>query len=297
MQMQKMNVIWIASFPKSGNTWLNSIIRQASLQKGFISGEMDIHVLLREQKTPKIFHLVKPSYLTHPCSVLKTHFLYKSGDELHTFRGIQLVSTGFIHIFRNPLDVLLSYINFTRLQYRNLVRRKPSDEKIANYRKSLFIDTLGFDQAYDVDEWEKMNLGTIPQKNLDYALDSFSDRGLSIKAFDSSSGSWIDHTNSWKKANAEINGFSIRYEDCLDNTNEFFRLQEFFEFSETDISEALNLVNCRAREESASGSIFYNKMQAYYFFNYFSNAAITRFFNKHENLLKNLGYESLLAKV
>ncbi|MDE5084509.1 MAG: sulfotransferase domain-containing protein [Trichodesmium sp. St18_bin1] len=295
--MEKINVIWIASYPKSGNTWMNSIIRQASIDRGFVQGEMDVHVILRESKTPNVFHLVKPSYAKHPCSVLKTHSLYKQGDNLHKFTGFQLINTGFIHIFRNPLDVLLSYINYTRLQYRNLVRRSSSDQRVTNYRKLLFIDTLGFDKAYDVNEWEKMSLETIPQKNLDYSLDSFSNNGLSIPAFKSSSGTWIEHITSWKKAKADISGFSVRYEDCLNNPNEFFHLLEFFDFSQTNISDALNRVNIRAREESSSNSIFYNKMQAYYFFDYFSRSAITRFFNKHENTLKNFDYECLLEKI
>jgi hypothetical protein len=298
--MEKRNVIWIASYPKSGSTWVNSIVKHASLQKERDPGEMDLHTLSKKGNTPNIFHLVREKYTTYPCSVLKTHYIYQPNAKSHYLKGIQLVNTGFIHIFRNPLDVLLSYINYTRLQYRNVVRRNPSKQKVENYRHSIFIETLGFDRPYEVDEWEKMSLATIPKKNLDYALDNFSDRGLSIPALDSSSGSWIEHFNSWEKAKTDIHGISLRYEDCLENVNEFFQLLDFFKFTQKDISTACKLADSKAkkaREESSSGSIFYNKMKAYYFFEYFSHSAIIRFFSKNERILKNSGYGFLLEKI
>lgn len=298
--MEKRNVIWIASYPKSGSTWIQSIIKHASLQKERDPGELDLHTLSKKRKPPNIFPFVQERYTKYPCSVLKTHYLYQPNAKLNHFKGIQLLNTGFIHIFRNPLDVLLSYINYTRLQYRNVVRQNPSKQKVDNYRHSIFIETLGFDRPYEVDEWEKMSLATIPQKNLDYALDHFSDRGLSITDLDSSSGSWIQHFNSWEKGKTDIHGISLRYEDCLKNSNEFFELLDFLKFTQKDISKACKAAYSKAkqaRETSSSGSIFYNKMKAYYFFEYFSRPALIRFFSKNERILKNSGYGFLLEKI
>jgi hypothetical protein len=295
--MQKMNVIWLASFPKSGNTWMNSLIRQTSLNKGVIQELIQGHASLRKGQKPKIFHLVKPNCAAQPCSVLKTHYLYEEVlADNSCLSDMELSTAGYVHIYRNPLEVLLSYLNYTRLAYQNLVRQKPPESRIFNFKKVLFIDTLGFSEPYGVNEWEKMNLDKIPQKNLDYALDCFSDANLSIPGLHKMSGSWIEHISSWKKAKEEVNGLSLRYEDCLENPNEFFRLREFFDFSEKEISEALSIVNSEARERLSDGHLFYNKMQAYYFPNYFSPSAIARFFKKHENTLKNFGYGFLLSK-
>ena len=292
-----MNVIWLASFPKSGNTWIKSLIRQTSLNKGVIQGLIQGDRSLRKGQKPNIFHLVKPNCATQPCSVLKTHYLYENVlADKNCRSALELSTVGYVHIYRNPLDVLLSYLNYTRLDYKIFVQRKPSESRIFNFKKVLFIDTLGFSEPYGVNEWEKMNIDRIPQKNLDYALDCFSDANLSIPGLNKMSGSWIEHITSWKKAKEEVNGLSLCYEDCLGNPNEFFRLREFFDFSEREILEALSIVNSEARERLSDGHLFYNKMQAYYFPNYFSPSAIARFFTKHENTLKNFGYEFLMSK-
>ncbi len=270
---------------------LNRIIQEAYKKKVFFPEKQ---VSAYSLKHPPIFYLIKPNFTNSKyfCSVLKTHSKY--GDNLHNFQGFRLINLGFIHILRNPLDVLLSYINYTRENYRTILNRNPSTKYVVNYQKTLFIDTLGFDRVYDIDEWEKFSLDTIPQKNLDFALDVFSDNNCGIPAFIKMSGNWIEHTASWKKAKSDISGCSIHYEDCLNDPSSFFYLQNFFDFSETDILESVERVNSRARNLCYSRPTFFNKMSAYYFWDYFSHSAIARFFNKHENILKCFGYGHIL---
>ena len=94
-----------------------------------------------------------------------------------------------------------------------------------------------------------------------------------------------------------MKGFSIRYEDCLVDREQFVTGAEFFKFGREDVLNALEAFNKKVREFSSSGSIFYNKMEAYYFFKYFSRGAIQRFMDKNEGILRDNGYSSLLEMI
>ena len=200
-----------------------------------------------------------------------------------------------MHIYRNLLDVLLSYFNFTKIAYKDHANS-------ATYKKNLFEDILGLKQHHEYEEWLGMNLDAIPQNNLDHALDYFSDNGLNLqRKVARMSGSWIDHTQSWFAAAYDMPGHSIRYEDCLEDPEQFVKLCDLFRFDRKDVLSALDHVNSKARSMSTSGkqdkTVFYNKMRAYYFTDYFSKDAISRFLNKHEVLLKDCGYVSIFNLV
>ena len=292
---QKINVIWVASYPRSGNTWVNTVLKRAGKNYGFPQDNNDVYKILAEKGKPEVCSAVREKYADNPCSVLKTHSPYNPESELHKFGGISIKNTGFIHVYRNPLDVLLSYINFSRGQYQNY--RNTKRYKRGKYKKALFIDILDFQHTYEIDEWQSMSLDLIPQRNLDHALDYFSDHGLDIKTLSDMAGSWITHIESWKKAHLNMKGFSIRYEDCLVDREQFVTGAEFFKFGREDVLNALEAFNKKVREFSSSGSIFYNKMEAYYFFKYFSRGAIQRFMDKNEGILRDNGYSSLLEMI
>lgn len=289
--MKKLNVIWITSYPKSGNTWLHNVIKRAGKDYGFPQGDMDVYRI----STPGICDAVRQEYTYNPCTVLKTHSVYKFNKEMHHFDGITFNNVGFIHISRNPLDVLLSYINFTRMQYKNQINAR--DEVLGKYVQDVFIDLLGFDKIFGMDEWQGMTLDLIPRKNLDHALDFFSEHGLNLINMSNTAGSWITHIESWRKAHQDMKGLSIRYEDCLVDPDQFAKATQFFIFNREDVLKSLDDFNTTAQKLASTGSIFYNKMEAYYFKSYFSKDAISRFMKKHENTLKNHGYASLLNMI
>lgn len=292
--MEKRNAIWISSYPKSGNTWIHSVLRLAGKNYGFPQIDMDVYNILKKGEQPIICPAVNDRFTNNPCVVLKTHSAYKKEGQLHCFPGMELSNVAYLHIYRNPLDVLLSYINFTRIQYK-------AHANNAHYKKALFEDMLGLQQHHEYEEWLGMNLEAIPQKNLDYALDCFSDNGLSLNTWSGMAGSWIDNTQSWVQAAGDIPGHTIRYEDCLEDQEQFVKLCDLFVFSRKDVLAALDFVNSRARSMSASGNqdqaVFFNKMSAYYFKDYFSNKAITRFLKKNEAILQSFGYSSIFELV
>lgn len=288
------NVIWITSYPKSGNTWIHSVLRLAGKNYGFPQVDMGAYNILQKGEQPTICPAVKDQFASRPCVVLKTHSAYKKDEQLHSFSEVDLHNAAYVHIYRNPLDVLLSYLNFTKLQYKNHANS-------AAYKKNLFEDMLGLQRHHEYEEWLGMDLDVIPKNNLDHALDYFSDNELTLQKLAGMSGSWIEHTRSWFEAAHDMPGHSIRYEDCLENPEEFVKLCDLFGFDREDVLFALDYVNSRARSMSASENrdhaVFYNKMRAYYFTDYFSKDAISRFLNKNETLLKDCGYASIFDLV
>ncbi len=152
---KRVNVIWITSYPKSGSTWVNTVLKRAGRDIGYPQGNNDVYKLSDNNDKPEICAAVKARYSDYPCTVLKTHSAYKKNTELHKFRGLKLINCGFIHVYRNPLDVLLSYINFSRKQYQNFENMNRG--KREKYKKLLFIDMLGFRQPFDIDTWLNMH--------------------------------------------------------------------------------------------------------------------------------------------
>lgn len=289
--MTKRNVIWVASYPKSGNTWVSSMLRTAGAKYGFPQVSMDVYEMVKRGDAPAECRAVKERFQSNPCSVLKTHSVYKPEGQPHKFDGIDLETVGFVHIYRNPLDVLLSYISYTRIEY------KANADK-PHYRKLLFVDTLGFDEPIDYPQWVTMGLDQIPQKNLDHALNKFSEDSLSIRTIAPMAGSWIENTQSWINALEHLPGYSIRYEECLRDPEQMTQLADLFVFGRDVAADALELENNRARQMSESTdpyqSIFFNKLSSYYFSQYFSEEAIRKFCTENEETLRKFGYQSIL---
>lgn len=285
-------VIWISSYPKSGNNWLHSVIRTAGKAYGFPPGELDIYVLLKEKRPLLACNCVAPMVADNPCGVFKTHACFDQSRTPHAKLGLAMA--GFIHVYRNPLDVLLSYLNYTRLEYA----RKPSNR---GYRKRLFMGLLGMPAPVPYAAWKSIQLEDIPRKNLDHALGVFGEADTRLEMFNGMSGSWIENTASWIGACGPHRGIVLRYEDLLDDNREFLKVVPYFTFGADDVTAALQRVNdwvkeVKAGPASTDRAIFHNKMRSYYFPEFFSRGAIDRFFSRHETVLKQRGYGHLLAR-
>lgn len=296
--MKTIDVFWIASYPKSGNTWINLVIRTAGAKFGFPNSDMGISNIMRNGIVPETSLVVSAGITLDKCAVLKTHSAYPGIDKpMHLNSGYNFVNKGYIHIYRNPLDMLLSYINYTRLEY-NAYREDTLNSQ--SYRNNLFKSLLNFNRDYSYEEWSEMTLNDIPHNNLDHALDFFSDNNLCIPSLWPMSNTWLNHTLSWIDANKDIPGVSIRYEDCLRDDEIIVNLSNFFIMRKNEFQDALNHVNSNSKKISIShdsslhDKVFFNKMKSYYFKEYFSKSALTRFFKRHESILIKLKYGYLL---
>lgn len=122
-------IAWIASYPKSGNTWLR--FQLASLVSGPItqSAELaktipDIHEGIRAD------HLIRNSAL-----MIKTHWAYR--DDL----PLREDSIGAVYIVRHPLDVLASNLNYHLLRLGKAVTEM-DEERVQAERRSYIADYL-----------------------------------------------------------------------------------------------------------------------------------------------------------
>jgi len=278
------SVIWIASYPKSGNTWVQNVIRVAGSDYGFPSKDLDVYKLKSMNQVPSTVGGVRKVVTETPVTVLKTHASYRKNGLVHPELGLKTV--GFVYVVRNPLDVLLSYINFTRLQYE----KSKNDRE---YQTNLFIRLLGFERIYSYDEWLEMRLEDIPRQNLDHALAVYAENNMGIPSISGmTGGGWLDHYQSWWRVRNDIPAVILKYEDLLASPDEFLRIRKLFRFSHDEIVNAVNVVNEKQRGLQYK-NIFYNKMSAYYFKNFFSKKAVSDFLSRFELDLKKLGYQDL----
>jgi len=105
-----MDIIWLASYPKSGNTWLASLIYNYVYGPLQSSGDvkkqiLDIHDLAAQGL---VLNENAPRGL-----ICKTHFLF-SAQHPHAH-----CTNAFIHLMRHPKDVLLSTLNFAKIEKIN----------------------------------------------------------------------------------------------------------------------------------------------------------------------------------
>lgn len=276
--------VWIASYPKSGNTWVQSVIRHAGRAYGFPDGDLDVYKLIADKRAPQIVRGVRPRVTKDPVTVLKTHAAYPSDGRLHP--ALRLSTAGFVYVMRNPLDMLLSYINFTRQQFE---KRKDS----AEYQQRLFIELLGFERAYSFDEWQQITLEDIPRDNLDHALKRFTEQKTMVPGMSGvAGGSWLSHCKSWHEARAQMPSVFLRYEDLLEDAGGFLALQKIFKFSDDEILSAVAAVNEKQRGMQYK-VVFFNKMASYYFTQFFSPSCIKDFLDAMEPELRELGYDNL----
>ena len=218
-------IIWLASYPKSGNTWLRTIISQLLYKNlnyeevleesrkirlypskiDFLDLDEDFKLPVYPDEKKKL--ILDKTIINWEASqsklnldkklrILKTHNMLcklKIKNDFYTFTNLEN-TLGVIHIVRDPRNIFTSLVNHFSFE---------SDEKALEF---IFNDN----QTVGIEE------NTIPQL-------------LS---------SWNNHYNSWKRF--PKNNILIKYENLiLDPKKEILKLtqylRQFFELSYSDI--------------------------------------------------------------
>ncbi len=99
-----MPVIWLASFPKSGNTWMRFLL--ARLLFGPVASSAELESLVPDIHAPMAGIPAAPCRLHHGHLLLKTHWAFNVAES----RGRQ--PAGAIYLVRDPRDVLVSLIRY-----------------------------------------------------------------------------------------------------------------------------------------------------------------------------------------
>ena len=191
-------IVWLASYPKSGNTWMWLFIKSyfnPPKKKFSLNYHKDDPIMLEPFPDERMFDKLKINYenffdlsknwvnlqslinLNNKTNYLKTHNAMCTINN-HKFTNIQN-TLGAIYIVRDPRDVLISY---------------------SSYMEKSMDETLKFmlnKETYEVGEFKKK----IYNKTL--------------------LGSWSDHYNSWKNYKSrEI--IIIKYEDMVNSPSSTF---------------------------------------------------------------------------
>ena len=186
-------IIWIASYPKSGNTYLRSFISTYYFSK---KGKFDFELLLNILQFPSLKFVKNKSHSEIEASQNwvfnqqqffsgeKIHFL-KTHNSLNEFNGNNFtsksLSMGAIYIVRDPRNLITSMTNHYSLSYEDAYL------KLTNEKQTL--------------------------------LEKSSDNDFSNFTF---LGSWPSHYKSWKNSK-DFKTLFIKYEDLEDNKYDTFK--------------------------------------------------------------------------
>jgi hypothetical protein len=250
-------IIWLASYPKSGNTWIRSFLytllysnnKEPDLDK---IGVIDQYPLKRNfTKLTRNFNNFKEisnNWITSQeilnsdkkIKFLKTHHIFCEyfGNKFTNLNN----TLGVIHIVRDPRNVITSIKN--------------------HYSKDTY------EKAYD---FITDNLHCIDTENISHSNINKKD------ILDTLISSWANHYNSWKKF--PKNYLLVKYEDLIQNPYDSFKkitnyLKKLINinFSEKEINKAiesnsfLNLKKIEERDGFKEKSINLNKNELNNFF-------------------------------
>ena len=216
-------IIWLASYPKSGNTWIriflstllyssdkpivninNNHIKQFPTRSDF--DNLTDNVMDMDEFAKNCILAQQRINLDNKIKILKTHNAYWQNYEKNYFFTDKENTLGVIYIVRDPRNVITSVMDY--------------------FNKKSYRETLEF----LIDNYKVIG-GTKFESGIPTILFS-----------------WANHYNSWKQF--KKNYLLIKYEDLLDKPQEeFLKISNYlntignFKFNEKDILEIAE--NCK----------------------------------------------------
>lgn len=281
LEDKKGKIVWMASYPKSGNTWFRALL------SALFHGDLNINRMntdgifssrylfnkiadfdgrlfdeeeIREQQATIFSHHIQFSQRLEFTKVHDAYVLDRNNQAIFP----KEISHKVIYLVRNPLDVVASFANHMN----------------TDIDKS--IKTMNYEKAY-----------LASQKN-----------GLNINnQFPQLMYSWSGHVNSWikqKKIPVEI----VRYEDMKNAPHKTFTraIKSLgIKAKRKDISNAIEVSQFDKmqkmekkegfREKNAASKSFFRKGKSGGWINELSNEQAYQIVKKHKRTMAKLGYE------
>ena len=224
-------IIWLASYPKSGNTWIRlfldsllassgefninkNIIEQFPLRSNFKN--ISDNVNNQDEFAKYCLKAQQKINLDKKIKIFKTHNAYWNWNNGEFYFTDEIQTLGVIHIVRDPRNVVTSILNYFHKQ---------------NYSEA--IEFMKVNRVLGGDE-EEHGLPTII-------------------------GSWASHYKSWRKF--KKNNIIIKYENLLENPKkEFLKITNYLssiaklKFTDEEISKSIK--NCNFNNLSKQEDIY-----------------------------------------
>lgn len=278
MNLSQQHIVWIASYPKSGNTWcriflarflfniqnINAISIPIYSSKNFLEKESDIDIseltdLELHQLRLDVFANYKP--MNNKLFPVKIHDCYQNNYASFPFLPSSH-SLAVIYIVRNPFDLAVSFSRHLGVDF---------DKTIAIMNNSNYHLSLP----------AKKYLAQMPQWL----------------------NTWSNHVQSWLEQK-NIPLLLIKYENLINQPFlEFSRILNFLKLKYTNdqLNDAIqfasfdNLSKQEKKygfeEKSIHSDTFFHTGKSYYFKKYLSETQIKTIFEHHSKMIKHLEYE------
>jgi len=274
------NLVWLASYPRSGNTWFRVFLSGLladnrnktdinHLATGLIANSRsmfdefaginssDLTSTEIDNLKPAVYQLLSDETPEH--MYLKTHdkyFLNDSGNPVFP----QNNTFGCVYLIRNPLDVAVSNAFYFKKSFDEVIEFMNKGNLILNFRPGVFYPLL-----------------------------------------DEKPGNWSQHVESWIYSGLKIH--IIRYEDMLHQPYETFsKAVEFLglEASPQKVSDSINNSSIQKlkiaeethgfREKLQGGGIFFRNGKSGSWKTNLTETQITKIISEHGEMMKLFGY-------
>lgn len=251
----RTQVVGLYSFPKSGNTWLRAIIAAAV-------GVPNAPGALQKYVTDTHYGKV----MENPWQFEGTDwYFYKSHRKspLTLHQGEVVLTDKFLYIYRHPLDVFLSYLNFMS---KNVQPDSNGKQVGFEYTSVESLTPAQFNELFE----RFVQFGTIVPQNKVFG-------GI----FEN-----IENFRKMKQRGAPVH--IIRYEDLqADFKGTTQTMFDFLEFKNIDSEEVYKDADSR----TAQNGKFFWKRSVKNYESYLTKEQIDRFMTVHKAAMEKLGYD------
>ena len=246
-------IVWVAAYPKTGSTWLRSILQQVLAPRmrakdAIVSFDKDYPVDAPEHHVMSTNAKVLRTH-THP-----QHKVFQTLQEQWPHRPV-----GVITIQRHPLDVLLSQINYAFILGRE-----------ASFKDGLVK------RAEDI----------IADGEIDHYIDAFieSDGCPEYAKRCRSYGGFYD---AWRQLASGTEHLHLRYETMVEEREAAIeRVARYLRLDGVDA----HLIMCRVEERTKADGRFYWRKRRYGFRDLLPASSVRRFEQGFAATLRQLGY-------